>query len=126
MKLDPDCIRNILLVVEEKSGYGNSITSTDFINSNRTSKYPLLFLNYHIKQAYEANLISKVSFYYNNNFAIGDLTPEGHKFLENIRAPKNWSKTKEIAKKTGKFTLSAFESIATSVASGIIKNNLGL
>lgn len=29
MKLDPDCIRDILLVVEEKSGYGNSITSTE-------------------------------------------------------------------------------------------------
>ena len=29
MKLDPDCIRNRLLVVEEKSGYENSITSTE-------------------------------------------------------------------------------------------------
>ena len=56
--------------------------------------------------------------------SINDLTFEGHEFLNNIRDDSNWGKVKEVAKKAGSSSLNALGQIATSVISSAIASLL--
>lgn len=126
MKLNPDCIRDILLVVEANSSFSKIVTPNNFIASGIFQKYDSETVTYHIRQAKEAGLLMKTSFFADGNFTIKDLSPEGHQFLANIREDKNWNKTKTIAKKVGSTSLGALVSIASNIISSAIKHHLGL
>lgn len=125
MKLDPDCLRDILLLVEEKSSFEGMISSSDFINSDLNNKYGTEKIFYHIKQAEMSNLITKVEWMMGSDFLFSDLTPEGHKFINDIRNDQNWKKTKSVAKSIGSFSLDALKSIASGVITAAIKKSLG-
>lgn len=47
---------------------------------------------------------------------IEDVTFRGYQFIESVREPSIWNKTKTIAAKVGNHTLSFIESIAYDVA----------
>lgn len=126
MKLNPDCIRDILVAVEANTDFSKVATTGDFIESGIVQKYNMNTIAYHIRQADEAGLLLGVTFCLGGEFLIQDLSPEGHKFLADIREDKNWVKTKAIASKVGSTSLNALASIATNVISTAIKQHLGL
>lgn len=51
---------------------------------------------------------------------INGLTYQGHEFLNSIRENKTWSKTKDVAKQAGIFSLKMLGEIAQNVASAAI------
>lgn len=55
-----------------------------------------------------------------NRSMILDLSPDGHKFLADIKVDQNWKKTKAIATRVGSYSLNALESIASGVTSAMI------
>lgn len=126
MKLDPDCIRDILFIVEELSD-GISYIYAESINK-RLKKYDELKILYHVKQMDFANLIiaPNDAFTIDGNYFIKDLTPNGHEFLSNIRKDNNWIKIKSIACKTGSMSISVLTSIASNVITNIISKQLKL
>ncbi|MDE1523310.1 DUF2513 domain-containing protein [Ligilactobacillus salivarius] len=126
MKLNPDCIRDILLVVEDKSSFSNAVWFEDLKSSNLVEKYDLETIFYHIRQAFEAGFLLDVKNFAGGNFYIKDLSPKGHEFLANIRKDNNWSKTKEIANKVGSFSLKTLTTIASNVVTSSINHHLGL
>ncbi|MYU81542.1 DUF2513 domain-containing protein [Ligilactobacillus salivarius] len=126
MRLNPDCIRDILLVVEEKSSFSNFVWFEDLKNSNLVEKYDFETIFYHIRQSFEAGLLLDVKRFAGGNFYIKDLSPKGHEFLANIRKDNNWSKTKEIANKVGSFSLKTLITIASNVVTSSINHHLGL
>ena len=128
MKLNPDCVRDILLTVEEYSGFYRAV---EYIYGdprfNRLNTYIQDEVAYHIQQCEKANLIHGVAFYDMGRKAdILDLTPEGHQFLANIRESKIWNGVKEIAGKIGTTSLDAITQIASNVITELIKAQFGL
>lgn len=124
MKLNPDCIRDILLTVEENVGFGDMLCiGPDESSGDALSKYSMEELYYHIEQCRLSGLIKNAQMYLGGGASIGMLTPDGHEFLANVQTDTNWSKTKEIASKVGSTSLSAIAQIASEVITNLIKGN---
>ena len=123
MKLNPDCIRDILFVVENNATYSNDV-SEETIFKELDSKYPREEILYHVRQCEHSGLFLKVIHYF-GGFSIQDLSPYGHQFINDIRQDNNWSKTKEIAKSVGSFSLDVLKDISSQVITNLISNQLG-
>ena len=118
MKLNADCIRDILLVVEENATYSNDVEE-EIIYKNLTPKYSKEEILYHVRQCEHSGLFLKVTHYF-GGFIIQDLSPYRHQFVNNIRQDNNWNKTKEIANKVGSSSLDVLKDIAAQVISNLI------
>lgn len=131
MKLNPDCVRDILLSVE-------SICTCDCImNYNSDSednpkllrKYPCGEIVYHVQQCdkhgflVNTNIRIEDEVYYIN---IKDLSPRGHAFIANIREDDIWNKTKSIAEKVGSLSLPTLAQIAENVIAERIESQTNL
>lgn len=121
MRLNPDCIRAILLTVEETTGFATFMRypaeNQIYIN---LEKYSVETVLYHIKQCQLSGLLTKVNWYLDGGCLIHDLSSTGHEFLANIRSDTNWTRTKEIAQNVGSFSLQALSQIAVSVVTALI------
>ena len=129
MKLNPECIRDILFSIEELSGPSSLITSVQLANTEfLKDKYSEDEILYHIKQLDWSGYIKTP----NKNktldgiYFINDLSPIGHEFISDIRNDTNWNKVKTISKEVGTETLTSIKSIAEGVISSAIKSSLGL
>ena len=122
MKLNPDCIRDILFVVENNATYSNDV-SEETIFKELDSKYPREEILYHVRQCEHSGLFLQVVHYF-GGFSIQDLSPYGHQFINDIRQDNNWSKTKEIAKSVGSFSLDVLKDISSQVITNLISNQL--
>lgn len=121
MKLDLDCIRDILLTVEDNTGYQEYLTyNSEQEEFELLKKYDGDKIMYHILQCKKANLLECYEPDLNSNILIEDLTPYGHKFLADIREDKNWKKVKEISKNVGTTSIEAIKDIASNVISAAI------
>lgn len=120
MRLNPDCIRDILLIIEAESLPGHIITADAF--QPLADRYTAVEVSYHLKQSEMAGLVIKYFPFPDGYFTVSDLTPKGHEFIENIRQDNNWNKVKSIAKKAGSFSLSVLTSSASSVIADSLKD----
>lgn len=125
MKLNPDCIRDILLTVEEFSAPGEPVAIPEK-SQERMEKYPKDVVQYHVLQCEASHLICGVKPYSKGRYMVQDLTPTGHKFIENIRQDTIWNNTKSIAAKVGSKSLDAIMQIASNVITELIKSQFGL
>lgn len=126
MKLNPDCIRDILLTVENNE-FGGYFTLTSL--RNKLSQYSIEELHYCCLKLNEADYLDLITAPMMRTHipgikAIYDLTFEGHEFLEDIKSDSNWNKTKDIAKKVGSFSLNTLKDISVEVISSVINSHL--
>lgn len=121
MKLNPDCIRDILITIEDNTGFGKYMSYNLNSTYDLLQKYTFDEVRYHINQCELSNLITKVHKYLDGSCLIQDLSPSGHQFLADIRSDNNWNKTKSIAKTVGTSSLTAIKEIATNVIAEVIK-----
>lgn len=122
MKLNPDCVRSILLAVEDTCDtqhYFDSILDSNKILGEYTEEE----IAYHARQCDLSGFLYKYSSDLNGRWSASDLTPKGHEFLANIRSNSNWDKVKAISAKVGSKSLSALETIATSVITNLLSLN---
>lgn len=127
MKMDIDCIRDILLRVENGNIF---IPSTHFYDEEQLKEFSdkeLIFKKYSFeKVSYHARLCDEFGFLKASSMsagmAISDLSAQGHLFLADIRSDNVWSKTKEVSNKIGVASISALKQIALNVASALISN----
>lgn len=128
MKLNPNCIRDILIAVEENTGYHIYLDyPTERDKCPSLSNYEDDEIRYHIYQCYKSGLIEFAGKEdLDGNIPINDLTPAGHSFLANIRSDNVWSDVKKVSSKIGSTSLSALIQIANGVVSALIKSQLGL
>ena len=123
MELNPDCVRDILLTVEEHSPWRYS---QDGIVVERLQKYTHEELVYHIRQcAYSKLILSKRLENILGDMRIDDLSPDGHKFLSNVRQDTTWNRTKSIAGKIGAKSIDLLVQIASNVMTELIKSMTG-
>ena len=129
MKLNPDCIRDILFSIEELSKpFGiissQSLAETEYLKD----KYSIDEIVYHLKQLNWSSFIVVPDrcTTLDGTFFVKDLSPLGHEFIANIRQDNNWNKVKEISKEVGSSTLSSIKTIAENVIASAINVSMGL
>lgn len=128
MKLNPDCIRDVLLAIESMDNLDADlkIYHTNLANlakSDFLSKYPIEDIAYTLLKLSEGGLVVVKPTYAGGrifNFYVDDLTFPGHQYLEKIRNEDRWKKVKSIGGKVEDFSLSAIEKIAEGVTSAAI------
>lgn len=121
MKLNPDCIRDILLSVEDACDFNKKLIYSRDTDIQRLQKYSHDEIIYHIRQCKLSELIigSKM-FDGGESCIIGDLSPAGHELLAKIRDNHRWKDVKKGLTAVRDFSLSAISAVAEGVASAAI------
>lgn len=122
MKLNPDCVRDLLLEIEQSTDSNKMYSYSP--QDEYLKKYDKNTVYYHFRQAALSELLYNSEFDMSGDFYCVDLSPKGHQFLNDIRSENNWKKTKEIAANVGSFSLDALSNIATSVITNLISGKL--
>ncbi|MGE9896638.1 DUF2513 domain-containing protein [Anaerovoracaceae bacterium SGI.195] len=123
MKLNPDCMRDIMLLVEDLPLNGK-LTPTELYDS--LPKYTQDELTYTCIKLEEANLMDAYITKADNAkilVRIFDLTVSGHEFVKNIHNDDVWSKVKSKASKVGSFSIKTLITIASKVISDLIDSS---
>lgn len=120
MKLNQDCIRDLLLYLEDNLSYTTEIN----INTLTLKNYSEEELVYTAERLIEADFLFCIQ---SRGFEIPviiarNITYEGHQFLDNIRDDGVWKQTKKIASKLS----SASIQIISNVAAQVISKQMGL
>ena len=122
MKLNYDCVRDVLLYLENNLSLNNSITFPSDIKESLLLKYSKDDVLYTVKILLNKKLILGADNFNHATANIESLSFDGHSFLDNIRDNQVWSKSKKI--------LSAFKSVSieiiSQVATNVINKKLGL
>lgn len=122
MRLNPDCIRDILLKLEEITNGSIVFDVGEYNYQEYTDKYSSQEFYYHVRQCFYHNFLIGTD--RGNYINVRDISPEAHAFLINIRNDNVWNKTKEKAAEIGIFSLNAIKEIAVNVASATITASL--
>ena len=116
MRLNPDCIRDILLYIEENTNSKKPYIV--FKTICLALDYDADTIDYHIRKLDSANLFDDVAYGNNTISCISSLSWEGHSYIDNIRDPKVW---KSIKKSTGKFASISMPILVQLAANHITK-----
>ncbi|MCL2445285.1 MAG: DUF2513 domain-containing protein [Oscillospiraceae bacterium] len=129
MKLNPDCIRAILLCLEENQGMVSERVQHIMLHCMPDLGFSQEDMIYSTIKMIERGLIEGKARYSFGGAAyeIADITLAGHEFLANIHNEQNWNKTKEVAAKVGApRSLSILTAAAEGVTKGILKTVLDM
>ena len=123
MKLNYDCVRDVMLYLEKNLNFGNPIRDT-----NITLNYDIKDIRYSLLKLHEINYLDgSVSKYMDGEYSVitTDITFYGHKFIGEIQSDTIWDKTKSVSKDLGIQTINGITQIASSVISSLILSKLG-
>lgn len=123
MKLNYDCVRDVMLYLERNLNFGSPIRDTN-INLN----YDIEDIRYSLLKLHEINYLDgSVSKYMDGEYSVitTDITFYGHKFIGEIQSDTIWDKTKSVSKDLGIQTINGITQIASSVISSLILSKLG-
>ncbi|MDE5777466.1 MAG: DUF2513 domain-containing protein [Lachnospiraceae bacterium] len=127
MKLNIDCVRDVLLQCEEiplngklsfkelvalLSGYSEDDLTYTCIKLHEAGYLSIVYIDYKGKEKHVSS--------------ISDISFQGHEFLNNIKDSSVWNNIKNVGSKVGATSISAFTQIATGVITALIKSQLGL
>ncbi|WP_246366932.1 DUF2513 domain-containing protein [Paraliobacillus salinarum] len=115
LQLNQDCVRSILLELEEKLTLMDHVYLHDLKEYNTFKEFGENQSIYAILKLIEVGYINgKPQFASNklHNLGIASLTWEGHVFLDNIRDNKIWSKTKEATKNFSSISVTVLSKLA--------------
>ena len=125
MKLNPDCVRDVLFSIENVTDCTTSWTYTkgkctcDFL-----SRYSHEEIAYHVLQCKHAKLITNLRQYdMYTTLIVNDLTPAGHQFLDFARSSTIWEKVKSTSKKIGAYSLPSLLEIGVNTIAEFIKSS---
>lgn len=136
MKLNMDCVRSVMLCVEDHTDFDHYCFFIHYSRSNLLdilgeepidspayqveleSKFDNDDILYSVKYCIESGFITLLPGSTTDGYRvnIGGITVAGHNFLENIRSDTNWAKVKKAAIKAGSFSADVIAGIAKDVA----------
>ncbi len=125
MRLNPDCVRAILLSIEDKSTFGESLLFPMQFTDGPLDAFSLDELRYHLDQCIRSGFVRAGDWFIDGTIEIHDLTPAGHEFAARVRADTTWAKVKSIVGKLGAGSLAALGDIVASVIGDIVGNGIG-
>lgn len=118
MRLNYDCIRDVLLTASELNQYEyqGSHYALHKVSKQEIVEHPLIAGNYSYDDIlYSINQLFEMEFVTGGRVSpkngelrmcdINDITEAGHKFLDNIKEPSTWEAVKTHAKKLGAISM---------------------
>lgn len=137
MKINIDCMRDVLIYVEDHltvilndEETAIKCNSLDILNlSKALPNYKREDVWYSVKMLAECDYINTNGIDTQRYFAmmtIDSITYTGHKFIESIRPQPIWNKTKSIISKVGVHTLNFVEDTAQKIAVECVKSLIGI
>lgn len=131
MKLNPECIRAVMLYLEE------NLTMNSDLEINEISVFDLPGkINFSIEEIANTLLVLDdagfiVCYRNDGDDAIAALdvyriTYAGYQFLENVRSDTVWKKVKKVSGNVGSFSLNVISQIAASILTQMINGQLNL
>lgn len=102
MRLNPDCIRDVLLVVSELAipdnyGYIEEMAPEDVISKMDSSKYEQREIMYTISLLFEENFLKQGSRYITTPIPyIADITTKGYQFIDSVKTEDSWKRAKSL------------------------------
>lgn len=134
MQLKPDCVRDVLLFLEENltlvrgqnKRHSIQTISTGALGKDEKmiGKYSYEDIFYTVTKLHEAKLIKATSFGGVNilYFEIEDITWSGHEFIGNVRNHGIWEHTKACAKKIGITSMKGLWSLSSQIIAAIVSD----
>lgn len=124
MKMNSDCVREVLLTCEEVPLYSHPPLET-FFTQKRLEKYSSDEIAYSMKKLVEAGFVDfkTIRVWGGPDFdgTFLDITWHGHQFLDAIRSDTVWTKTKEkISSTVGSTSLQVMGTLASTIASKLL------
>ncbi len=115
MKLNHDCVRDLLLTVEE-STIDETLSLYFLPQKQRLENYQVDDIAYTIQRLKEAGYLNVMDITTSDGYSaiINSITWNGHQFLDNIRDKSIWEKTKEKASVVGGVSLPILSELAKS------------
>lgn len=140
MKLNKDCVRLVLLYIEEHCVYKtnkfgdktmHNVNLYELVNAKEFFGIHKDDIRYTIVKLLEGDyikgsLIPKNSGVNFDIVSISQLTLRGHDLLDNIRPEPVWNKTKGVLQKVGDFSLSIMSQVAGETMAAYTKSMMGL
>lgn len=136
MKLNPDCVRDVLLYLEENltlidDDYSVKIEHKDISLTSiieeltKDEKYKVDEIKYSVEKLLGIGFISSKRINIGANKSIiscpiSDITWDGHQFLNTIRPKTIWNATKEKAKQFGGMSIGTLSMLATELTKAVI------
>ena len=122
-RLNHDCIRDILLFMEDKMGYKNSFITMEQIIDGLKDKYDEDCIDYHFR------LMSRTGFFASKFYSDGmgrfsGFSWEGHEYLDNIRDQEAWTIVKNATKDLNSISLDVIKELAKEVIMSLGKKGL--
>lgn len=135
MRLDPDCVRDLLLFIEDMDTYvldeDNDLTLQGaFLEaiSQKLPQYPETQLYYTLDKLEEGGLVNMTSQWGGDTLTschVSSLTYAGHEFLASIRDGGRWDVVKTGLSAVKNYSLTAIAAIAEGITSGAVSAYLG-
>lgn len=125
MKLNHDCIRDVLVALERNLTLDNFVNYEGFSKFEETKKYAEDDIIYTLVKLREAGFINSNDMNYDNrpHPIVQSISYEGHQFLDNIRDIKVWENVKG---KAASVVSGVSIAVLGQLASAYIKGLLGL
>lgn len=121
MKLNANCTRDVMLILEREVTPSHSIIIDNFNFYNYTDdcseEYTPEEFIYHLGQCIQEGLVVAIPCNTQTSFGyqVRDLTPAGYKFLENTRDKTVWEKTRETFSEAPAKTIGVLMDISKAV-----------
>lgn len=128
MKLDIECVRDILITLEQQSDF---VEMPVYNFSSLLPQYTINQIIYTCWRLYEGGYINLFLFQQPTSFkpcirCIGDLTFKGHEFLADIKPKGNWEKLSTALKHGGSASFKTIANVAIDLGTEILKSKLNL
>ncbi|MHB9881060.1 DUF2513 domain-containing protein [Pacificimonas sp. ICDLI1SI03] len=124
MKLDKDLVRDILLAVEADTDHPYKFFSLDFEGHSKRE------IAYHVMQLHEAGFLEAANLCHSGadgfDWQPKHLTYRGHEFLDSIRDPEIWQRTKSGAEKAGGASVGFLWDLAKAYGKHLAAERLGI
>lgn len=123
MKLNHDCVRELLLYLEENLDYDKSIGMFDLHLKDFSDEDVF----YTVQKLSEAKYLkADIGFNVCGGYigSVDCITWEGHKFLDTIRDNQVWSKTKQVLSKVSSASISFASTVASQVLTNLIQQQM--
>lgn len=120
MRLNPDCVRDIMLTLEEKlipteDGDIEQLTVEEICSFDQLSSYQRSEVIYIVKMLYDSSILKPGKRYISDICnRVADITPQGYKFIDSIKPQNKWIKIKSYVKPLGELTVKALFDLAIS------------
>ncbi len=125
MKLNHDCVRDLLLYIEENLRYDDELE----INKLQLKTYSLEELLYTTEKLVQADYLTYYPIEVDDNYSIllvDSITYKGHQFIDTVRDNQVWDKTKKVLAFLKSVSIEITSETASKVINHLIDRNFTL